>query len=437
MSKSSVIFGVLVVLLIGAGGGCKRTAQQAAEPKAETAALVAVEQAGAQGAAVEAEQHFEGDGHDHAHDHDVAPIAAPADVAAPPAEALRTPSGLAYKVLKSGGADPAMPRVSDSVKVHYTGWTTDGKMFDSSVQRGEPAVFGLSQVIEGWTEGLQLMKVGDSVRFWIPESLAYKGRAGAPAGMLVFDVELLEVIRAPERPADLVAPGDAVKLPSGIAYKVIGPNAGGQSIAPDDVVRFDFAGWTHEGELFDASMKRGEPMVGPVNIFFPAWKEVLPHLKAGEKALIWVPESLAFGGAQGAPAGDVVFELDVKSAVVMPKTPEDVGAAPEGATKESNGVAWRVLKAGSGTQHPLATSKVVFHYTGWTADGQVFDSSLWRDKPYEGQLSELIAGWAQVLPLMVAGESRRVWLPEGTASKGEARLPGGMLVFDLELLEIK
>ena len=66
-------------------------------------------------------------------------------------------------------------------------------MFDSSVMRGRPATFGLNQVIAGWTEGLQLMSVGDKVRFWIPEDLAYQGKAGAPAGLLVFDVELLEI----------------------------------------------------------------------------------------------------------------------------------------------------------------------------------------------------------------------------------------------------
>jgi peptidylprolyl isomerase len=81
------------------------------------------------------------------------------------------------------------------VKVHYTGWTTDGKMFDSSVTRGQPLEFPLNAVIPGWTEGMQQVPVGASVRLWIPEALAYKGSPGAPAGMLVFDVELLEIVK--------------------------------------------------------------------------------------------------------------------------------------------------------------------------------------------------------------------------------------------------
>ncbi len=121
------------------------------------------------------------------------PLAAPDDVAAPPASATTTASGLATRVLKAG-TGTTHPSATSRVKVHYTGWTTDGEMFDSSVQRGEPATFGLNQVIAGWTEGVQLMVEGESRRMWIPQDLAYGGRAGAPKGMLVFDVELLAIM---------------------------------------------------------------------------------------------------------------------------------------------------------------------------------------------------------------------------------------------------
>jgi peptidylprolyl isomerase len=122
----------------------------------------------------------------------VATPAAPADVAAPPADAATTPSGLAYKVLRAG-TGTAHPKKRDTVVVHYSGWTTAGQMFDSSVMRDDPAEFAVTAVIPGWTEGLQLMTEGEKTRFWIPEKLAYKGKAGKPAGMLVFDVELLKI----------------------------------------------------------------------------------------------------------------------------------------------------------------------------------------------------------------------------------------------------
>lgn len=118
---------------------------------------------------------------------------APPDVAAAPADAEVRPSGLASRRLVAGTGTRS-PTGTDTVRVHYTGWRTDGMRFDSSVAEGRPLEFPLNRVIAGWTEGLQLMVEGESRRFWIPESLAYQGRAGFPAGMLVFDVQLLAIL---------------------------------------------------------------------------------------------------------------------------------------------------------------------------------------------------------------------------------------------------
>jgi FKBP-type peptidyl-prolyl cis-trans isomerase len=118
-------------------------------------------------------------------------IPPPDDVKAVPADAKKTASGLAYKII-TPGKGKQHPTSTSEVTVHYTGWTTDGKMFDSSVARGEPATFPLNGVIKGWTEGVQLMAEGEKARFWIPEPLAYGGRR-APFGMLVFDIELLKI----------------------------------------------------------------------------------------------------------------------------------------------------------------------------------------------------------------------------------------------------
>ena len=116
----------------------------------------------------------------------------PPDVAAPPPNSVKAPSGLSTRVLQPG-TGRRHPRTSDTVLVHYTGWTTDGKMFDSSVQRGQPSEFRVDGVIRGWTEGLQMMVEGEKRRLWIPESLAYQGQPGQPQGMLVFDVELMDI----------------------------------------------------------------------------------------------------------------------------------------------------------------------------------------------------------------------------------------------------
>lgn len=107
-----------------------------------------------------------------------------------------TDSGLQYLILESGDAGGTSPQVTDSVQVHYEGRFIDGDVFDSSIERGEPAQFMLNQVIPGWTEGLQLMTPGDKWRLFIPADLAY-GPSGSgpipPHSTLIFDVELLEV----------------------------------------------------------------------------------------------------------------------------------------------------------------------------------------------------------------------------------------------------
>ena len=112
------------------------------------------------------------------------------------ADVVKLPSGLQYQVLKEGNGKK--PSAKDTVKCHYEGFLIDGTVFDSSVQRGEPAVFPLQQVIAGWTEGLQLMQEGAKYRFFIPYRLAY-GEGGAgnsipPFAALIFDVELIEVM---------------------------------------------------------------------------------------------------------------------------------------------------------------------------------------------------------------------------------------------------
>jgi peptidylprolyl isomerase len=239
------------------------------------------------------------------------PIPAPPDVAAPPADATKTASGLASKVLEPGSG-ATRPTADDFVRVHYTGWTTDGKMFDSSHSRGTPSIFPVKNVIAGYSEGVQLMVEGEKRRLWIPAELAYAKQPTRPQGMLVFDVELLEVMPSP-------------------------------TIAPPDVA-----------------------------------------------------------------------------------------AAPEDASRTPSGLRYKVLKKGTGTTNPKKTSNVTVHYTGWTTDGKMFDSSIVRGAPASFGLTEVIEGWTEGVQLMSPGDRMRFWIPERLAYKG--RPPRGMLVFDIELI---
>ena len=121
-------------------------------------------------------------------------LPAPKDVAAPPADALKTSSGLASKVLIVG-LGSIHPTPKQMVTVHYTGWTADGRMFDSSYKNGAPVTFSVGQVIPGWIEALQLMVVGEKRRFWIPGNLAYDSSQDPsdPKGQLCFEIELLDI----------------------------------------------------------------------------------------------------------------------------------------------------------------------------------------------------------------------------------------------------
>jgi FKBP-type peptidyl-prolyl cis-trans isomerase len=226
----------------------------------------------------------------------------PADVKAAPADAEKTKSGQASKVLKPG-TGTEKPAAADTVTVHYCGWTTDGKKFDSSLDRGQPTSFPLNQVIKGWTEGLQLMTQGEIRRFWIPADLAYGENPGGgrPGGTLVFDVELLAIKVAPKPPPvpeDVkAAPADAEKTASGLASKVLTKGTG----------------WTTDGQMFDSSVVRGQSATFPLNRVIPGWSEGVQLMVEGEKRRFWIPAELAYGKnpPQGAPAGLLVFDVEL------------------------------------------------------------------------------------------------------------------------------
>ena len=235
---------------------------------------------------------------------------APPDVAAAPADAQKTTSGLASKVLQPG-TGKEKPALEDTVKVHYTGWTTDGRKFDSSAG-GEPAQLPLNGVIKGWGEGLQLMVVGEKRRFWIPQNLAYDPPPpGAPAGMLVFDVELLGINKPPKAPEDVAGPPKtAKKTKSGLAYRVLQKGKGKDRPAATSTVEVHYSGWTTDGKMFDSSVARGQPASFPLNGVIKGWTEGVQLMTVGEKTRFWIPAELAYG-ENGRVPGMLVFDIEL------------------------------------------------------------------------------------------------------------------------------
>ncbi|MGJ8671869.1 FKBP-type peptidyl-prolyl cis-trans isomerase [Rubritalea sp.] len=377
-------------------------------------------------------------------------VSTPADVASAPAESEKTASGLASKVLKKGTGSEK-PTARDTVTVHYSGWTTDGKLFDSSEERGQKATFPLDRVIKGWTEGLQLMVEGEKRRFWIPAELAYgeSPGGGRPGGMLCFDVELFDIEKAPEppkTPEDVGAvPANAETTDSGLASVVLTEGTGTENPAANDKVTVHYSGWTKDGKLFDSSVSRGEPATFGLNQVIPGWTEGVQLMVEGEKRRFWIPGELAYGETPqrpGAPSGQLTFEvelLDIQKMPEPPKTPEDVAAAPADAETTASGLASKVLKKGTGAVKPKATDTVEVHYSGWTTDGQMFDSSEARGETISFPLNQVIPGWTEGVQLMVEGEKRRFWIPAKLAygENPPAGAPAGMLCFDVELFEIQ
>jgi FKBP-type peptidyl-prolyl cis-trans isomerase len=242
-------------------------------------------------------------------------IPAPPDVKEAPADAEKTPSGLASKVITKG-TGTEHPKATDAVEVHYTGWKTNGEMFDSSVVRHEPAKFPLNGVIKGWTEGLQLMVQGEKRRFWIPANLAYGDNPGGgrPGGTLVFDVELLGIRKTPpppETPPDVAAvPKNAKKTKSGLAYRVLKKGKGSKHPTTQSTVEIHYTGWTPDGKIVDSSVMRGEPATVPLGGHLPAgWVEGVQLMVEGEKTRFWMPSNLV--EIPGKPPGMLVFDIEL------------------------------------------------------------------------------------------------------------------------------
>lgn len=238
----------------------------------------------------------------------------------PQAEGVQTTeSGLQYVVVREGeeGGDTPGPR--DRVSVMYDGRLTDGTVFDSSYERGSTSTFGVGQVISGWTEGLQLMSVGDEFIFYIPTELGYgdRPRPGGvikPGDDLIFRVELRQVVKAPEpRPVDEAAWDkftpwnsdlpEVQKTGSGLEYVVLasGEEGGANPQGGDNVVVYYEGRFDQGGGIFDSAFKRGEPAMFPANRVIPGWVEALQLMKPGDRWLVHVPSNLAYGPQGNGP----------------------------------------------------------------------------------------------------------------------------------------
>ena len=363
----------------------------------------------------------------------------PMDVSAPPADAVKTESGLAYKVLTEGTAEGS-PGPNDMVDIHFSIWKTNGETLFSTANRQSPQQVTLAQMQPGWIEMLGQMKIGEKRLVWMPPELAHRPNSRAPDETMAYQIELLKVTKAPPVPEDVAAaPADATKTKTGLAYKVLKPGTGKDKPRAWDQVTLHYTGWTQDGKMFESTEQRNRPQPVPLFRAMPGWSEAIQTMVEGQRNRVWIPADLV-KARPGVPEGQpLVYDLEVVKVKQMPKPPEapkNVAAPPKDAKKTEKGVSYKVLKPGTGKEHPTPEQMVEVHYTGWTTDGEMFDSSVTRGQPARFPLSGVIPGWTDGLQTMVVGEKTRFWIPEELAYKGRPNAPQGMLVFDVELLKI-
>jgi peptidylprolyl isomerase len=248
----------------------------------------------------------------------------------------------------------------------------------------------------------------------------------------------LPLFAAPEKPAppaDLTnPPAEAERSDDGLVTLKLADGTGTEHPAADGIARVRYTVWKSDGTLVQHVAAPQSVMLG-VPKMLPGWGTSVQKMVVGEKRRCWIPASL--GGGKIAEGQSFVIDTELVEIVEMPTTPADVAAPPADATTTKSGLAYKVLRAGTGTEHPRRRSYVSVNYSGWTTDGRMFDSSILRGQASEFSLDGVIEGWTEGLQLMVEGEKTRFWIPSRLAYGRDKSKPQGMLVFDIELIDIR
>ncbi len=357
-----------------------------------------------------------------------------------------TDTGLAYTIIREG--DGLMPQEGDLVTVHYTGKLSDGRIFDSSRERGEPVQFrmGSDQLLPGWEEGISLLREGARATFVIPPQLAYGDMGFGPVPeneTLTFEVELLGIYTPARMPETEIVPRE--ETPSGVQYSVL-EQGDGLRLDPEMLVTVNYTGYLDDtGQtVFDSSYERDEALTFILGhrMVIPAWEEALPLFHVGDKVRLWVPNELAYG-AKGRgpipPNTDLVFDISILDAGI-PEPPVPFQPEEKDTVETDSGLRYIIVGEGEGDP-PLIGHVLHVHYSGYLPDGTLFDSSVQRGETVRFVLGtgQVLRGWDEAFLLFPKGTRARLILPPHLAY-GDRAIgpipPGATLVFDVELIDI-
>lgn len=249
-------------------------------------------------------------------------------------------------------------------------------------------------------------------------------------------------------PADVFAPpADAEREPNGVLRKVLARGTGTAHPTLETYADLHYAGWERNGRQFEGTGPGGPPRRYDVKELVEGLREELKQMVEGERRRIWVPAALAYGkrtNFANAPKGDMTYEIELVRIVPLPPVPESVAAAPKDAKTTKSGLAYIVLKKGTGKVHPTEKGRAQVVYAAWKPTGEMFQTSLMGGESIPVRMDLLPAGWREAMLKMVPGDKWRLWLPGklafGELAPGQEPLPfgppPGPVVFDVELVKI-
>lgn len=353
----------------------------------------------------------------------------------PPAEAERTPFDIAIARVAPPTAE-ARPARNDTVVIRYSVWNTGSEVRATADGRRSAMEVSLADSGDGFADAMQRVAVGERVVMWMtPMELFGPRMHRAPRDLLVIDVELVDIRRAPPTP-DLRGPAATSVSGSGIAHITLQPGRVTDAPSLHDEVVVRLTGWTWDGRMLETT-ELGEPRRTHVFAMDRWLRETVQAMTVGEARRVWVPwhqTDLYLEDLE-----PIIYDVELVSIErkpAPPAPPSDVSLPPSIERSTDGGVVYRVIEPGGGGEPPEKGDTVVIDYTGWTADGLLFSSTVVEGQPETVVLGRILPGLTEAVSTMTVGSRALFWIPEGLAYRGRLG-PNGHVVFEIALRRIE